>query len=37
VPRTEAHEVAALSPQLHVAADKIDDVDRLANLILRIK
>jgi hypothetical protein len=37
VPRTEAHEVAALSPQLHVAADEVDDVDRLADLVLRIK
>ena len=37
VPRAEADEVAALAAQLHVAAHQVDDVDRLANLLLGIE
>ena len=37
VPGAEADVVAALAAELHVAADQIDDVDRLANLLLGVE
>ena len=33
MPRTEADEVAALAAQLHIRAEQIDNIRRLANLL----
>jgi hypothetical protein len=37
MPRAEAHEVPSLATQLNVATDKINNVDGLPHLLLRIK
>jgi hypothetical protein len=37
VPRTEGDEITALAAKLHVTADELDDVHRLADLLFRVE